>query len=443
MKNRMVKFVLAMLVVLPAASAFAMKGTAHTQTVVQALDYLRNGTEKQRWLAGFYEYHADRNNTTPEDTIATSAPQPDDFLDTVIGGWWIGYRYYASVQFLTNINFTSYWHFTSAFRPGKYGDIHSGFVYRFAPDDGFFGLNGIIKTILYNQEVKSGAYENAKGLVLGLKDIFQIFTSDWVGLATDFYMGEKADFGIPGAPDVLNNYQAQTSAHRGNSTTAPWTKRVPASNFDDYQDIAFHPGANAGQWWYNEFATQAEFTRMTANVMRTLGFVMHWAADGATPQHVWTTTAHYHVDFESHIDEMITGKGYKANRDKVTALIEEFKADTQEDLTYRGETIAAAGGDPTRYSTGDILRWIARKAVQNDRVLNDDSAESFDPGAQQAIDLAVVAISLVLEKGAADLYKKQELEKKYLDTTNPVPVKIFGDGKVTVGGIEQADLQIR
>jgi len=443
MKRRIVKFALAIMTLAITSSVFAMKGTAHTQTVLQAFDYLKNGTEKERWIAGFFEYHADRNNTTPGDTIATAAPQPDDFLDTVIGGWWVGYRYFASVQFLTNINFTSYSHFTSAFRPGKYGDIHSGFVYRFAPDDGFFGLNGIIKTILYNQEVKSGAYENAKGLVLGLKDIFQVFTGDWFGLAKDFYMGEKADFGIPGAPDFVNNYQAQTSAHRGNSTTAAWVKRVPASNWEDYQDVAFNPGANAGQWWYNEFTTYAEFTKMNANLMKTLGYVMHWAADGATPQHVWTTTAHYHVDFESHIDETLTGAGYVANPENVRAFIEAFKTDTQEDLTYRGETLAVAGGDPTKYATGDILRWIARVAVTNDKVLTDDSTETFDAGAHHAIDLAVASIVLVLEKSTADLYKKQELEKKYLNPNNPVPTKIFGDGKVTVNGLAQPDDQIR
>lgn len=447
--NRIVKFILVGIATLSASSVFGMKGLAHKETAKMAYEFLQNGTEKQRWIAGFYEYHADRNGTSYAETIAKAAPQPDDFLDTVIGGWWVGYRYYASVQFLTNINFTSYWHFTSSFRPGKYGDIHSGFWYRVAPDDGFFGLNGIIKTVLYNQEIKSGSYENAKGLVLGLKDIFQVFTQDWVGLAKDFYMGEKSDFGIPGAPDVLHNYQAQSSAHRGNTTEAAWAKRVPASNWDDYQDVVFNPGANAGQWWYNEFTTYAEFTNMTDNLLRTLGYTMHWASDSATPQHVWSTTAHYHVDFESHIDEVISSQGYRANADNVIALIEEFKNDTQEDLTYRKkadgtpETIADAGGDPTLYAAGDILRWISRKAVQNDKVLTDDSASSFDPGARESIDLATTAIVLVLEKATADLYKKQELSKKYVDPTNPVPVKLFGDGKVTVGGVEQADLQIR
>jgi len=341
---------------------------------------------------------------------------------------------------LANINFTSYWHFTTGFRPGKFGDIHSGFAYRFAPDDGFFGLNGVIKTLLYNQEVKSGAYENAKGLVIGLKDIFQIFSEDWAGLAKDFYAGEKSDFGIPGAPDVLKNYQAQLSSHRGNSGLI-WTYRVPQANFDDYQDVAFHPGSNAAQWWYNEFTENAEFTIMTANVLKTLGYVMHWAGDTAVPQHVWSTTAHYHVDFESHADEVIVGQGYIADADKVGELIEAFKTDSQDDLTYRNETISEAG-DPTEYSVGDILRWISRNAVENNQVLTDDSSETFDQGARDALNLAVAGICLILEKSTADLYKKQELLKLY-QTDEPTMVKIFGNGFVTVGGVEQKDRQIR
>jgi hypothetical protein len=129
---------------LSASSIFGMAAKAHTGTVLQALEILQKGNEGQRWVYGFFNYHAGRNGTSAQATIAENGPAPDNFLDTVIGGWWIGYRYFIEVQFLTSIGFTSYWHFTSAYRPGKYGDRYSGYAYSVQPPGGFFGLNNIV-----------------------------------------------------------------------------------------------------------------------------------------------------------------------------------------------------------------------------------------------------------------------------------------------------------
>jgi hypothetical protein len=416
-------------------TAFGMSSQAHTRTNLQALDILQKGDEKQRWIYGFFSYHASRNGGSPQEYIAAMGPQPDNFLDTVIGGWWIGYRYFIEVQFLFKTGFTSYWHFTSAFRPGKNGDRYSGFAYPIAPDDGFFGLNGVIKTLLYNQEIKSGSYENAKGLVIGLKDIFQIFTKNWLGLATDFYNGEKGssgDWGIPGAPDAIHDYQTQNAStdrsKNGQYKGQSW--RVPSSNWDDIQDTYFNPGANAGQYWYNQFTHTSSFDSITADQMKMLGYATHWIADGATAQHVWSTTDHYHVDFESFMDEMIGSKGFVVDKTEVENLIIEFEASGMttyaqkfangakdspkglkdgevsiKDLKINGQT------DPTLYSAGDILRWLAEKAVTYDKVLVDDSETTFTTYGKKCLTLAVAGEILLFQKAVADLYKKKQYER--------------------------------
>ena len=427
------------------APAIGMSAQSHRGTLLQALEILQKGSAKQRWVYGYYAYHASRNGTSPQATIAEMGPKPDNFLDTVIGGWWIGYRYFIEVQFLTSIGFTSYWHFTSAERPGKYGDRYSGYSYQMAPEDGFFGFNTMVKRLLYNQEIQSGSYENAKGLVLGLKDIFQIVSKNWLGLLKDFYMGEKGssgEWGLPGAPDVIHDYQTQTASTdrtvngQYQKNTTSW--RVPEKNWDDIQDTYFNPGANAGQFWYNQFTHNASFDDIKEEQLKQLGYAMHWIADGATVQHVWSTTDHNHTDFESYMDEMISG-GFKVDRDAVEQLIQNFE--NSEMYTYaqkhvqisdldnnKGKTgnivnIADNGVklkdirvngefDYTMVSAGDILRWLAQEAIKKTDVLSDDSEETFTSIGNECLTLAVAGEILLMTKGIADLYKAKQYEKK-------------------------------
>ena len=441
-----VKYFLSLLLLVAlSAPSFGMSAQAHRGTILQALEILQKGDEKERWIYGFYNYHASRNGTSTQATIAEMGPAPDNFLDTVIGGWWIGYRYFIEVQFLTSIGFTSYWHFSSAFRPGKNGDRYSGYAYPIAPEDGFFGLNTIVKTLLYNQEIQAGSYDNAKGLVLGLKDIFQIVTKDWLGLLSDFYNGEQGssgDWGIPGAPDTIHDYQTQTASTdrsvNGQYKNGKW--RVPDSNWDDIQDTYFNPGANAGQYWYNQFTHNSSFDDIKEAQLKQLGYAMHWIADGSTVQHVWSTTDHNHTNFESFMDEMIGSKGFKVNPDKVRELINEFENSAM--TTYKQQfsnandldnNAAPVGGldpnniaqdgvalkdlkvngrlDYTLIAVGDILRWLAEQAVQKEKVLADDSEKTFTAVGEECLTLAVAGEILLLTKGTADLYKAKQYDK--------------------------------
>jgi hypothetical protein len=444
-----------------ATSTWGMSAKAHRGTVLQALEILQKGNESQRWVYGFFNYHAQRNGTSAQATIADMGPAPDNFLDTVIGGWWIGYRYFVEVQFLTSIGFTSYWHFTTAYRPGKYGDRYSGYGYSVQPPGGFFGLNNIVKTLLYNQEVKSGSYENAKGLVLGLKDIFQIFTKDWLGLASDFYNGEKdSGWGIPGNPDVINNYQTQTASTDrsiNGQTGSNGNARVPSGNWDDIQDTFFSPGANAGQYWYNQFTHTSNFDDIKADTMKQIGYAMHWIADGSTPQHVWNTTDHNHTSFEGFMDDFIA-KGFKADKDAVEALILQFENSDMTTLSQKFSCSASpvAGAcannqisagdvalknlkvngksDATLYSAGDILRWLAETAVTYDKVLSDDSEATFKANAERSLTLAVAGEILLLRKATADLYKKKQYSR-IVDAGNAPAEGIWGYGTFTVNNV--------
>ena len=438
-----------------AHSAFAMHAVAHRETVNQALKLAQQGDEKSRWIYSFYSYHAQRAGTSAHSTIADNGPSPDNFLDTIIGGWWIGYRYFIEVQFQIGGGFTTYWHAVAAFRPGKNGDRYSGFAYPIAPSGGIFGLNSILKTVLYNQEIKSGSYENAKGLVIGLKDIFQIFTGDWLGLAKDMYSGEKAvgDWPVEGAPDVLHNYQTQTASTDPtvNGQFKDGKYRIPESNWDKIQETYFNPATNVGQYWYNQFTHLAEFDEVSENQLNQLGYVMHFVADMATAQHVWSTTDHNHVSFEHHMDVMLE-KGYQVDKDKVYSWIEKFYAS---DMTTLKQTFATGANDtpagltegeiaikdlkingkidPTLYSAGDLLRWMAEETVNFNKVLSDDSEETFDKYAKECLTLAVAGEILMMHKGAADLYKK----KQYTRMMNDSGIKpdIWGYGTFTINGV--------
>lgn len=456
------------------SQVFGFAAGVHEKAIDQALEYLRTSDDaKDRWVYGFYEYHASRNGTSPNAVLSKMGPQPDNFLDTVIGGWWIGYRYFVEVQFLTSLGFTSYWHFTSPFRPGKNGDRFSGFAYPIAPDEGFFGLNNIVKLVLYNQEIKSGSYENARGLVLGLKDIFQIITKDWMGLLKDFYMGEKdSGWGIPGAPDTIHDYQTQTSStnhsYNGQYTGGTATKiapsnswRVPASNWDDIQDTYFNPGANAGQYWYNQFTHNSSFDDIKEAQLKQLGYMQHWTVDGSAVVHTWSQTGMNHTNFEGYADDFIKG-GFKVNKDKVKARLEQFRnsdmktyaqkfknsnalqdqgctAPTGDIAQNSAEGVAikclkqGKKTDPTLYSAGDILRWLALEANQYTKVLTDDSEATFKNAAEECITLAVTGVILALEKGAADLYKAKQYSR-IAKAENAPAEGIWGYGTFTING---------
>lgn len=462
-----VKIFISTLLILCAISfnsqVFGFASGVHEKAIDQAFDYLRTGDAKSRWVYGFYEYHASRNGTSTSAAISKKGPSPDNFLDTVIGAWWIGYRYFVEVQFLTNIGFTSYWHFSSPFRPGKNGDRYSGFAYPIAPSEGFFGLNNIIKTVLYNQEIKSGSYENARGLVLGVKDIFQIVTEDWLGLLSDFYNGEKdGGWGIPGAPDSIHDYQTQTSStdHNKNGQYENGSWRIPSSNWDDIQDTYFNPGANAGQYWYNQFTHNSSFDDIKEAQLNQLGYMMHWVVDGSAVVHTWSSTGNNHTGFESFADELISS-GWKPDSDRVAEVIQKFK--NSDMTTYaqkmKANTLASSGcvtptvdvtkiaddgvpikclkiggkTDPTLYSVGDILRWLAIEANQNTKVLTDDSEETFRKAAEANITLAVAGVTLVLEKSAADLYKFKQFSRMVNAGTAPSE-GVWGYSTFTIGG---------
>ncbi len=421
-------------------AVFSYGAAGHIKTTAQAFDILQTGDEKQRWIYGFYSYHATRSGTSVHATVVPAAAEPDNYLDTVIGGWWIGYRYFVEVQFLASANFTSYWHFLTAYRPGKHGDRYSGFSYALAPEDGFFGLNTILKTVLYNQEIKSGSYESAKGLVIGVKDIFQIVSKDWLGLAKDFYMGEEGSsksWGLAGAPNVLTDYQVQVAGTDPtiNGQLVGGKSRVPAGNWNDIQNAYFNPGSNASQYWYNLVTSQGEFDNISEYHLKLLGYMLHWIGDVTVPQHTWSTTDHNHLSFESHADEKVS-QNWKVDKDKVLALVEQFR---NSDMKTYAQKFAAgtepAGGqvdgdslnnaqpggegpaikdlkvngitDPTLYSAGDILRWVAEQAVSNNKVLSDDSEKTFNDASDKSLTLAVAGNLLILEKLAADLYKKK------------------------------------
>lgn len=447
-------------------SVFAMGSKGHHGTMNQAFTMLQTGDERDRWIFGFYDYHSKRAGGSAQSVIGTQSSEPDNFLDTVIGGWWFGYHYFIRADFpffSAGSNYSSFWHFTSCFSAPKNGDKCTGYGYRISPDDGFFGLNGLMKSLLYNQEVKSGDFNSANGTVISLKDTFQLLTKDWLGFLSDFYNGEPdSGWGIPGASDPIHQYQTLTSStdptKNGQFKFGTNNWRVPSANWKDIQDVYFNPMANQMQYWYNLFSHNSAFDDIQPEGLRLLGYVHHGPGDVCTPQHAWSTLSHYHQEFESFIDEFIT-KGFKADKSEVIALIEAFEKSermtyaqqftTANDLDNGAAPIAPLGDiveeglaikdlkvngkiDYTLLSVGDIMRWLAEQGTGNADVLADDSETTFTNGAKKAITCAVAGEILILRKAAADLYKKKQYEKILAGAG--AQAEIFGNGIFSVGG---------
>ena len=168
----------------------------------------------------------------------------DDFKDTRLGGWWVGYEHAPLWGAASGIvNYTSYWHFLNLARDGdSHGNPHGGYDYRYHKvDGGIADVDWYAMVYLYNRELK------------------------------------REDFDT-------------TEAHYRQGTRSDWQE-----HYGDFQTAAFQPIDNLATYWFEQFRA--------APSLQTIGYALHATGDVAQPHHVWITSANGHSSWEGWVDD--------------------------------------------------------------------------------------------------------------------------------------------
>ncbi|HNR88858.1 MAG TPA: hypothetical protein PKM65_11005 [Spirochaetota bacterium] len=340
----------------------AWKFNSHRDTVVKAFEFMESSHADyiQQWTANFLKYAGGSDIALK---MGNKNGDTDNFYDTSIGGWWVGYRTHVGI-FGFDTNFTSFWHFITMFRPGNYGNAYSGYSYKYSLEDGFWGLNGVIKSLLYNQDVRNSGNAgnnisyptNGKGVKDAYKFRYQLSA------------GQK--------------YYSTTSG----------------GNYDDYQDIIFEPNSNASAYWYAKALEGRTPSNIGAAHLYYLGHVFHMVGDSNVTQHVWNTSDHNHVDYEGWVDD---NRASLVNFARVKELVQEFK-------NAHGIT----SPDKLRNVTlQQITVFFATKAVNRPAPLySKDYSVRVTNGAEEYNGSIAINV-IVLEKYIYDLYLAESARK--------------------------------
>ncbi|MET1079522.1 MAG: hypothetical protein ABWY06_16030 [Pseudomonas sp.] len=225
--------------------ASAWSQPTHKNIVKDALAFMNsaNASADMRRAYQFYVGAAGSEARAGE-ILGQAAYDVDDFKDTRLGGWWIGYEHAPLFGAAAAIvNYTSYWHFINM---GRQGDVHGndrgGYDYRYHKvDGGIADVDWYAMVYLYNRELK------------------------------------KDDFN-------------STEAHYRQGTVSNWSE-----HYGDFQTTAFQPIDNLAKYWFEQF--------QAAPSLQTLGYALHATGDVAQPHHTWITSANGHSSWEGWVDD--------------------------------------------------------------------------------------------------------------------------------------------
>ncbi len=363
MKRTVTALCLAAMIVGTGEMARAWKYDTHKSTVIEAFSFMEgeNGDSSQKWAASFIRYTA---GSDIDVRCGIKNGDTDAFYDTSIGGWWVGYRTHVSILGF-DTNFTSYWHFVTMFRSGSYGNAYDGYSYKYSPGDGFWGYNGVVKSLLYNQDTrnegKAGNRISYPESGNGVRDAYRL------------------------------RYQAPGQARYYSST--------PGGNYDDYQKTVYEPCTNAAAYWYGRALNGRTPTTIDRVHAEYLGHVFHMAEDATVTQHVWNTLDHYHTDYEAWVD---SNYGILLDRSNVTALVAEFKG-----------AYGITSGEMLRNVTiQQIITFFANKSVNMPGPLYSEDGEVRRGAGSSEYDASVAVNIIILEKFVYDLYAP-ESERRF------------------------------
>ncbi|MCP4133330.1 MAG: hypothetical protein GY754_20345 [bacterium] len=340
----------------------AWQFNTHKDSVVDAFEYMESKTDGtgEYFAANFLKY---AGGDDVAEKLGIKNSETDDFYDTSIGGWWIGYRTHGEIGGFV-ANFTSFWHFFSMFRPGTNGNAYDGYSYQYSMGDGFWGNNGLMYSALYNQDVQN------KG------------------------NAGKEIFNDTGGKGVKSAYKFKYQ----NSASEQYYSTTPDNNYDDYQDVIFEPSSNAGAYWYGRSIEGKSSTTITWDTLQYLGSTLHMAGDANVTQHVWDTSDNYHTGYEGWVNDNYTSL---FDVTVVEDYIEEFKTEYSitDDSQLKNITLQ------------EIFVFFANKALNNTAPLYSEDSEVRRAAGIIGYNGAVAINVLILEKYVYDLYVEEDLRK--------------------------------
>ena len=251
------------------------------------------------------------------DALGQGARDVDDFSDTYLCGAVTGDCVQAPVFGVGSFvaTYTAWWHFQNHSRGGDvHGNDLAGYNYSQIPVKGT--EDTLLGTWLVGDHLDDG-----KGGMTGW--------CFWRWCSED---SEYDSYGITAKNYSVDSYNSK-------------------SHYDDFEDAAFQPIDNLGQYWYNEF--------IKTPTVQTLGFALH-TTDLLQPHHTWTTSANHHGGWESWVEDNYDAKDMN-NDAAVTEAMSSFTpvALGQNDirpLLTEGGAISYSQGGIVLSSTSDADR---------------------------------------------------------------------------------------
>jgi hypothetical protein len=229
-----------------AAQASAWSQPTHKNIVKDALAFMNSAsaTTEMRRAYQFYVQAAGSEAKAGE-ILGQAAYDVDDFKDTRLGGWWIGYEHAPVAGAAASlVNYTAYWHFINMGRQAdSHGNDHGGYDYRYHKVDGTWSgdVDWYAMVYLYNRGLKTSDYDS-------------------------------------------------TEAHYRQGSRSSWKE-----HYDDFQTAAFQPIDNLAKYWFDQFKA--------APSLQTIGFALHATGDVAQPHHTWVTSGNGHSSWEAWVDD--------------------------------------------------------------------------------------------------------------------------------------------
>ena len=322
------------------AESQAFTQPTHKRIVVDAVNYMKAHPETTNFAK--LEAAASAAGYTIEqfaDAIGQGARDVDDFADTYLCGAITGDCVQAPVFGLGGsvATYTAWWHFQNHSRSG---DVHGNDIPGY--NNSQIPVRGTIDSSLASW--LSGDH-----------------LDDGNGGMTGWWWSEDSEYNSYGITE--RNYRLNTYSSK--------------SHYDDFEDAAFQPIDNLGQYWYSQFLAQP--------TAQTLGFALH-TTDLLQPHHTWSTSGSNHGGWESWVEDHYDAKNMNDDA-AVTAALASYTpvaasaTDIRPLLTEGGAISYSQGGmvlsstsDADRSAVADIV--IPHAIAMTVHVLN-HAAEQF------------------------------------------------------------------
>ncbi len=345
------------------SSLYAWKFDTHKTSVIKAFEFMEseNASVAQKWIGDYIKYNG---GSDIADKMGDKNGNTDHFEDTAFGSWWTGYRSHFMV-FGNHITFTAMSHFTTMFRDGEANNTYDGYSYKHSLDDGFWGLNGVMKTAMGSFKMKNDGNagngisnpENGQGILQAYKFKYQ-----------------------------------ESGNQKYYSTTDNYKKK--------YKYVVFEPASNAAAYWYSKTLAGQTPDSIDSRHIEYIGHVMHYLNDSNVAQHVWNTLDHNHSSTETWIDDRIDSM---CQDDQVATIIGEFKdaLDITHDSQLRDITIQ------------EINTYFGQMALADPSTLYSKSDAVRLAFGKKAFTKTVAVNVVLMEKYIWDLYVTDESLRKF------------------------------